>query len=116
MTKRSVRTEKRSSTYRLALAAAWMSVAVTHAHAQAPVADLADLAAGLAAIALQPEAQPQAAPPPGQPAILTCSSKAGERQHCRANTSAGVALRRSTGEADCLLGKTWGYDDAGVWV
>jgi hypothetical protein len=25
-------------------------------------------------------------------------------------------LRRSFGEAACLLGKTWGYDDAGVWV
>ena len=48
--------------------------------------------------------------------IVTCSSKAGERQHCRADTSAGVALQRSTGEAACLLGKTWGYDDAGVWV
>jgi len=25
-------------------------------------------------------------------------------------------LARSTGEAACLLGKTWGYDDTGVWV
>jgi predicted porin len=25
-------------------------------------------------------------------------------------------LLRSTGESSCLLGKTWGYDDAGVWV
>jgi hypothetical protein len=27
-----------------------------------------------------------------------------------------VALIKSTGESACLLGKTWGYDDAGVWV
>jgi hypothetical protein len=27
-----------------------------------------------------------------------------------------VALVRSSGEAPCLLGKTWGYDDTGVWV
>jgi hypothetical protein len=27
-----------------------------------------------------------------------------------------VALVRSTGEGKCLLGNTWGYDDAGVWV
>lgn len=25
-------------------------------------------------------------------------------------------MRQSTGSAACLLGKTWGYDDAGVWV
>ena len=30
--------------------------------------------------------------------------------------AAGVALLRSTGESSCLLGKTWGYDDAGIWV
>jgi hypothetical protein len=47
---------------------------------------------------------------------VACSSKVGERQHCVADTSAGVALDRSTGEAACLLGKTWGYDDQGIWV
>ncbi|HEX7796865.1 MAG TPA: DUF3011 domain-containing protein, partial [Vicinamibacterales bacterium] len=30
--------------------------------------------------------------------------------------SAGVALATSTGLVPCLLGKTWGYDDGGVWV
>ncbi|HZR26662.1 MAG TPA: DUF3011 domain-containing protein, partial [Vicinamibacterales bacterium] len=35
---------------------------------------------------------------------------------CPGDTSAGVALVKSTGTAACLLGKTWGYDDAGVWV
>jgi len=47
---------------------------------------------------------------------LACASKAGERQVCAANTSGGVALVRSTGASACLLGKTWGYDDTGVWV
>jgi len=47
---------------------------------------------------------------------MTCSSQAGERIHCQADTSAGVALLRSTGTAACLLGKTWGYDDQGIWV
>ena len=51
-----------------------------------------------------------------QPATVSCSSKPGERQHCPADTSGGVALQRSTGEAACLLGRTWGYDDRGVWV
>jgi hypothetical protein len=49
-------------------------------------------------------------------ATVTCSSSAGEREHCAADTSAGVALVRSNGTAPCLLGKTWGYDDTGIWV
>jgi hypothetical protein len=48
--------------------------------------------------------------------VVSCSSNTGERQHCAADTSAGVALKQSTGSAACLLGKTWGYDGAGVWV
>ena len=71
-------------------------------------------------------AKTQAAAPPsyddvqgaGQiPAVsLTCTSEPGARQHCAADTSAGVALMKSTGPSACLLGKTWGYDSAGVWV
>src|SRR5262249_12813743 len=47
---------------------------------------------------------------------VTCESQPGMRQHCPADMSAGVTLARSTGTAPCLLGKTWGYDDTGVWV
>ena len=50
------------------------------------------------------------------PQVITCISKAGERQVCPAVTASGVALLRSTGDSTCLLGKTWGYDDAGIWV
>src|SRR3954447_12135279 len=56
---------------------------------------------------------------PARPADLVtviCESKAGERQHCPADTSAGVVLARVTGAASCLLGKSWGYDDQGIWV
>ena len=55
-------------------------------------------------------------PPPSPQQTVTCSSKTGERQVCPADTAAGVALLRSTGPAACLLGKTWGYDDKGIWV
>src|SRR5262245_46866040 len=48
--------------------------------------------------------------------IVTCASKPGERTDCPADTSKGVALGRSSGEAPCLLGKSWGYDDHGIWV
>ena len=49
-------------------------------------------------------------------ATVTCSSQDGKRTHCAANTSAGILLARTLGDGACLLGKTWGYDDAGVWV
>jgi hypothetical protein len=48
--------------------------------------------------------------------MVACSSKPGARTDCAADTSKGVALVRSTGESPCLLGKTWGYTDRGVWV
>ena len=51
-----------------------------------------------------------------QAVTVDCESKLGERQVCPGDTSAGVALIESTGGAACLLGKTWGYDDKGVWV
>jgi hypothetical protein len=47
---------------------------------------------------------------------VACSSEAGERRHCPADTAKGVTLAHSTGDAFCLIGKTWGYDDQGVWV
>ena len=66
---------------------------------------------------------PQSTPPPtpqqvaaAQQNVVTCESQAGQRVECGANTSSGVALLRSTGSAACLLGKTWGYDDKGIWV
>src|SRR5262245_13576504 len=48
--------------------------------------------------------------------VVSCSSQPGERIHCDADTSRGVALQRSTGGGGCLLGKSWGYDDTGIWV
>ena len=47
---------------------------------------------------------------------MACSSKLGERSSCPADTSKGVVLLRSSGQAPCLLGKTWGYDQTSVWV
>jgi hypothetical protein len=47
---------------------------------------------------------------------LVCASEPGGRRQCAADTSAGVALIKSTGTTPCLLGKNWGYDSAGVWV
>jgi hypothetical protein len=57
--------------------------------------------------------QQQPAPPQG---IIICTSQPGERNLCAADTSAGVALVRSTGKAPCLLGDTWSYDKNGIYV
>src|SRR6478672_3708025 len=80
-------------------------------------------AAAVALLAASAQAQEtqgsQAAPDPSKAAQgnrVSCQSQAGERQHCTADTSAGVALVSSSGAAPCLLGKTWGYDDTGIWV
>src|SRR6476659_9319808 len=48
--------------------------------------------------------------------VVSCVSKGKERQQCAADTRAGVVMLRPTGEAACLLGRNWGYDDQGVWV
>src|SRR3982751_3355053 len=64
-----------------------------------------------------PDATPaQSSTQPPAAVRVTCSSTAGVREHCAADTSSGVVLARSFGEAACLLGKTWGYDATGVWV
>lgn len=59
---------------------------------------------------------PSASPSSAQPLVVNCASKPGERQDCAADTSRGVVLTRSYGEASCLLGRTWGYDATAIWV
>jgi hypothetical protein len=61
-------------------------------------------------------AQQASGAPATSQAQVTCASAPGEREVCAADVSAGVALVRSYGEAPCLLGRTWGYDDTGIWV
>ena len=63
-----------------------------------------------------PSTEASPAPAGAPQALLTCVSKMGGREQCAADTSSGVVLARSAGEAPCLFGKTWGYDAAGVWV
>src|SRR3954454_14984385 len=50
------------------------------------------------------------------PATIRCESTSTTRVQCDADTSSGIVLASSFGGAACLLGKTWGYDDNGVWV
>jgi hypothetical protein len=66
------------------------------------------------------QSAPGATPPPaaGQAPLptITCTSTPGQRTQCAADTSRGVVLLRSRGDAPCLLGKTWGYDQTSIWV
>jgi hypothetical protein len=86
------------------------AIVVARAHAQDP--------GGLNAPAPVNEHEP-GEPPSNDPLVpnrITCESQPGGRQYCPADMSAGVTLVKSTGSAPCLLGKTWGYDNTGLWV
>ncbi len=74
------------------------------------------LSAQIAQVSPAPDADPTLPTTQTQTPTVTCSSKPGERTQCAANTSAGVVLLRSMGDAPCLLGRTWGYDQTSVWV
>jgi hypothetical protein len=57
-----------------------------------------------------------AGPNSGGPATVTCSSNDGGRQHCPADTQGGVQLTRQISGSKCTQGKTWGFDQSGIWV
>jgi hypothetical protein len=48
--------------------------------------------------------------------VITCSSDDMRRQTCAVNTRGGVRLVRQRSDADCIYGRTWGYDRGGIWV
>ncbi len=56
-------------------------------------------------------------PGPGPaPQLLTCASNDGRRTGCPANTSRGVQLIKQRSSAACIQGRTWGFDQRGIWV
>ncbi|HEX2344277.1 MAG TPA: DUF3011 domain-containing protein, partial [Vicinamibacterales bacterium] len=77
---------------------------------------LAPVSLLILALSASPNGIRQSAAAQPVPVTISCASKPGERTNCAADTSAGVVLARSTGEAPCLLGRTWGYDQKNVWV
>src|SRR5262245_52626432 len=108
-----------SSAQRLCLAVLCFLFAAASVNAQSPHSDVQTPppAADAATTDVPTPSVPQAAAPAGRKEDrVSCQSQAGERRHCAADTSSGVALLKSTGTAPCLLGKTWGYDDTGIWV
>jgi hypothetical protein len=105
------------------LASAFLFLLAGTAHAQSnapdqPAVPIADqLVASALALQGAAPAAPQTPPASGQSAnLITCSSEIGQRIQCTVDTSRGVALVRSRGDAPCLLGDTWGFDASGIWV
>ena len=57
-------------------------------------------------------------PPPvsAQQGTITCESFNNEYHHCYADTKGRVKLKQQLSSRDCRQGRSWGYDDTGVWV
>ncbi len=47
---------------------------------------------------------------------LTCASEDMHRHTCEVDTSGGVQLIRQRSDSPCLYGRSWGYDQRGIWV
>ncbi len=50
------------------------------------------------------------------PQVLRCESINERDRYCPVDTRGGVRIVRQESRADCVLGRTWGYDRGGVWV
>lgn len=48
--------------------------------------------------------------------LLLCESINDGRRHCVVDTSMGVRLFRQRSDSACVLGRTWGFDENGIWV
>lgn len=47
---------------------------------------------------------------------LTCSSDNGRRNFCPADTQRGVRLIKQRSGSPCDQGRTWGWNEKGIWV
>lgn len=47
---------------------------------------------------------------------VRCESEDRRTRHCNIDTRGGVRLTRRLSDASCVQGRSWGYDNRGVWV
>lgn len=47
---------------------------------------------------------------------VRCESDDERTRHCSADTRGGVRIARRLSDAPCTQGRSWGYDDRGIWV
>ena len=96
---------------RISLAfALWFLIGAAPALAQSSDPSDAQPAGEIAVAAQQENAASNALP------HVTCVATSAERTFCPGDASRGVVLIKSNGPGECLLGRTWGYDQTGVWV
>lgn len=48
--------------------------------------------------------------------VLYCASDDFDFRTCSADTYSGVRLLRQRSDSPCIYGRTWGYDERGIWV
>jgi hypothetical protein len=48
--------------------------------------------------------------------ILYCASDDFDFRGCPADTFSGVRILRQRSDSPCIYGRTWGYDERGIWV
>lgn len=48
--------------------------------------------------------------------VVRCESQDGRTRYCDADVRGGVRLTRQLSRTDCVRGRTWGYDNRGIWV
>jgi len=48
--------------------------------------------------------------------LVTCESDYDSRHRCTVDTEGGVRLSRQLSRTNCVLDRTWGFDDRGIWV
>lgn len=47
---------------------------------------------------------------------VVCESDRDDRHFCEADTRFGVTLSKQLSRRDCVLDRTWGFNDRGIWV
>src|SRR5260370_10848487 len=52
----------------------------------------------------------------GRAQIVRWSSDDGRKQFCQADTRYGVTMVKQVSGAPCEQGRSWGYNDRGIWV
>jgi Protein of unknown function (DUF3011) len=85
-------------------------------HLNRPVPLLGLLALG-ASLTPHLSAQPNYGQPPQRPGSpIRCESRNNGRNYCAADPRGGVTLVRQVSQAQCVQGRTWGFDARGIWV
>lgn len=51
-----------------------------------------------------------------RPALVRCESNDERTRRCRVDTRGGVRLVQQDSRSPCIRGRTWGYDERGIWV